>query len=266
MINKDQNIPDLYLEQFVFNELSQSKRDEIAELLKDDKTLAKRIENIRVSNTKFNEKNTLSLSISRIEIKEQESKIKQTPQLAQWQYASISSVFLIILLFTIPQENDISIKHINNTINESNDTIRLKGITPELHIFRKTIDNIELISSQQDVKENDILQIRYQGAGYQYGIIFSIDGAGELTLHYPNSASDNTDIEPQGDIALPFAYQLNNAPEFERFFLVTSNKKLNIQDIITQGKSIASHKDRNIATLDLSNNYYQTSILLSKAK
>ena len=61
-----------------------------------------------------------------------------------------------------------------------------------------------------------------RGPGGRFGVLLSIDGAGHVTLHLPESAARRRRADAQGEIRLPSAYELDDAPAFERFLLVTS--------------------------------------------
>lgn len=48
-----------------------------------------------------------------------------------------------------------------------------------------------------------------------------MDGNGVLTVHLGNG-SGSIALEPGKMVTLPFAYKLDDAPHFEKFFLMTS--------------------------------------------
>jgi len=264
----DKKIPDMYLEQFVLGELNAEKEAEIRELMEHNGEINTRVRSISESNNQFlSEKHHSSIQsdINRRVIRRLIKSEKKEFQ--PWQFASVGMIAILALYLVTPYSYYSPQKEIESQIYETPSDIRLKGIKPELHIYRKQNNFVEHIENKQLVKENDLLQIKYQGAGYQYGLIFSVDGRGETTLHFPEAKDQSNKIQPQGDIALPFAYQLDDAPNYERFFLITSHKKFDIDEVLTLSKKIQKNNMQNEnVLLDLPEEVYQTSILLTKAK
>ncbi|HSS40461.1 MAG TPA: ActD-like protein, partial [Polyangia bacterium] len=71
--------------------------------------------------------------------------------------------------------------------------------------------------------EGDLVQLAYRERHGGFGLLLSIDGAGAVTLHWPDQAGDSAArLETAAEARLPSAYQLDGAPGFERFFLITS--------------------------------------------
>ncbi len=113
--------------------------------------------------------------------------------------------------------------------------LRPKG-DPRLTIYRKGAAGVEELRAGATVQEGDLLQIRYASAGREHGVIFSVDGRGEATLHFPRTASESTALE--GTRLLPYAYELDAAPGFERFFFVTSHATLDPEAILRLGRTL----------------------------
>lgn len=107
---------------------------------------------------------------------------------------------------------------------------RLKGARPSLSLFRRTATGSERLKSGATVRPGDELQLSYTAAGLQYGAIVSVDGAGGVSRHFP-SESGTTELESGGSILLDHAFELDDAPGFERFFFVASDDPINPRDI-----------------------------------
>lgn len=99
--------------------------------------------------------------------------------------------------------------------------VRIKG-DPQLAIFRKEADSVRRLAPGAAVQTGDELQLSYHAAGARHGVILSVDGRGVVTLHLPESPGASTALDRSGPIALGFAYRLDDAPGFERFFFITS--------------------------------------------
>lgn len=131
-------------------------------------------------------------------------------------------------------------------------TNRVKGDATRLFVYRKTGDSVLKLESGTHVSEKDILQISYVSAGTRWGFIFSVDGNGTVTQHYPDTGTVSAMLESGAEIPLPFSYELDNAPSFERFFLVSSFSSFNAEDFlsaITECDNIGNISSQTLAEL-----------------
>lgn len=139
---------------------------------------------------------------------------------------------------------------------------RAKG-APALQIYRDGGNDPVLLSDGARASQGDRLQIRYLPAGKPYGAIVSIDGRGSVTLHYPAVATDPTALDPQGE-ALPFSIVLDDAPSFERFFIITSEREFPATLALDAAASLA-RRDAVRGSLELPEDFGQSSVLLTKS-
>ena len=115
-------------------------------------------------------------------------------------------------------------------------TDRMKG-SAELSLYLKT-DNSR-VENHVILSAGDTVQLAYMVDKNLYGVIFSIDGRSEVTVHYPYNVMGNTELTPGKRIALDEAYTLDDAPKFEVFFLVASDKPLNVMRVLDSAKTLA---------------------------
>jgi len=108
--------------------------------------------------------------------------------------------------------------------------VRVKG-GPALHVYRKTGDGAESLSSGATAGENDMLQISYSAGGDAWGAILSVDGNGTVTQHFPDGGDTGAKLESGGEVALPFSYRLDDAPKFERFIFVSGPREFSLADL-----------------------------------
>ncbi|MEZ4382172.1 MAG: hypothetical protein R3A79_12550 [Nannocystaceae bacterium] len=153
----------------------------------------------------------------------------------------------------------------------ANDGIRLKGAESRLVLHRKaadTGDGAERLAEGQEVDEGDVLQVSYIAAGATHGVIVSIDGRGVVTQHFPSPGSPPAaaHLEQGGAIPLSSAYELDDAPDFERFFLVTAAAELDVDAIVRAAEQLGRTPARaRGASLDLPPTLDQRAFLLRKA-
>jgi hypothetical protein len=139
---------------------------------------------------------------------------------------------------------------------------RTKGST-RLLAFRLAGDHVEQLEADALAKPGDIIQLRYNAGGQRYGIIASIDGAGAVTLHYPASEDASPALDPKTK-ALPNAYELDDAPRFERFFFITDNEALDVKATLAALREVAQRDDAATARLDMPEGMRLTSLRLRK--
>lgn len=250
---KKEVLNELYYEQIILKELPIEKYAD-REI---DKNKIDRLEN---SNREILKKYPADLMAKSIEKKlhDSENLVKNRFNYKKI-YIPLSAAAVFLLFFTI---FPVLQKQGYNPGIQDTETVRLKGNKPSLYIYRGNRNDQELLGNNSLVKEKDRLQISYDGAGAKYGVIFSIDGRGTVTLHFPDNVYSNTRLDIGGKIYLPFSYELDNAPFFERFFFVTSDQEIDAQSIMENAGKIA--KGNKSEMLNLSDAYSQQSIILFK--
>lgn len=154
------------------------------------------------------------------------------------------------------------------------DEITLKGgVQPELRIYLKRGDRLgqaERLRDGSTVRSGDVVQLAYLSAGRRAGVIVSIDGRGSATLHHPPSGATGTPahaLQSTGaEVPLPRAYQLDDAPRFERFFFVTAADpaKLDVQAVLGAARTLAQGPAAERDPLPLPPSLQQSSLRLRK--
>ncbi|HEX6739492.1 MAG TPA: ActD-like protein [Vicinamibacteria bacterium] len=112
---------------------------------------------------------------------------------------------------------------------------RVKGLgSPRLFVFRQRAAphlEVERLQPGTTARHHDLVQLAYQAAGGRYGVIVSIDGRGVVTRHLPQSGAEAVALQP-GPAVLPQSYELDDAPAFERFYLVTADAPFAVQRVV----------------------------------
>ncbi len=111
---------------------------------------------------------------------------------------------------------------------------RDKGLKPRLEVHRQRGDSKEELAAEAIASEGDVLQLSYVAAGRDFGVIFSIDGRGEVTEHFAGP------LTPNGNHPLDHAYELDDAPGFERFVLVASETPLEKAAVLERARAMAA--------------------------
>jgi len=114
---------------------------------------------------------------------------------------------------------------------------RLKGPAPvakeaNLSLYRQKGKEIHALSNGDFARAGDVLQITYQAGNSEYGVIFSIDGNGSITRHFPeNSWTAGKLKHGSEEIPLDFSYELDNAPDYEYFIMVTGKEQFSLDNV-----------------------------------
>jgi hypothetical protein len=157
---------------------------------------------------------------------------------------------------------------------ESPETITSKGarsVSPRLWVYRQraTAGNAEpeRLGNGSRAARGDLLQLAYAaGPDGRYGVLLSIDGAGRVTQHLPDpGAAGASALRSANEIRLPSAYELDDAPGFERFVFITSTQPFPVAAALDAAHVLAGQgPSARTAPLALSPAFHQTSVLLQK--
>lgn len=112
----------------------------------------------------------------------------------------------------------------------ADDGVRLKGLDPGLALFRRTEQGAEALQPGAIVRAGDELRVGYRSGGFPYGAIYSVDGNGSVTRHWPVSGDSAGKLEA-GEPLLPAAFRLDAAPDYERFYLLVSTTRFSLHGV-----------------------------------
>jgi hypothetical protein len=121
---------------------------------------------------------------------------------------------------------------------------RAKGLAPSLRVYRKGAAGPELLAHGQRVEAGDVLQLGYLVPGMNYAVLLSIDGRARVTLHFPENKDGSTRLSAvQGEQLLPAAYELDDAPEYERFVLITARRPLRVPELLRAAGELSRRRE-----------------------
>jgi len=248
-------VPILLLEKYILDELDSEEKYRVESALKHNSELQKIIDNMIADNNKFDAAYPFNVRISR------NRKLKIRPvslSRLYFNFAFASIVILSVALFLLPsyQNQDI-------LTSDGLEVTRLKGLTPALNIYRKSDNHIESLNNNTRVFKKDSLQLSYFAGNAKHGLIFSLDGNKQITLHFPNSKTESTALQNDGEVQLPYSYELDNAPDYEKFFFLTSDDPIDVSSVIRYAKiKLANNNEVNL----LGSKYNLTTINLLKGE
>jgi len=269
-----------YLERFLLGELSEEESVEIRKMISDDIALQTKIEEIESSNREILARYLPSNVQAQIENRIEQ--VRNLPSLSRlmFQISSkrriiyISSALIsVVLLFFLLIQPGSKEKIGTFPFDSGSDTSLVKGLSEidlsstQLLVFRKSQDSVDILHDGNRAKVGDLLQLAYIAVQKKYGIILSLDARGSITLHFPSHLSESTELEINKKAFLPYAIELDDAPDFERFLFITSDSPIDVAHVLSQAKKLASDPAQaENRQLDLPQDFNQYSVLIIKGE
>lgn len=252
-----EKVSDYTIEKYILNEMTDEQKS-IMEKHKNDEDVKKRILLIKASNAEILKKYPNGhIEIAKKLNKENDTKGKVSKIFLP---AAIAALFLIFLIPAILTQK-------KNIVPKG--AVRIKGdeINRESYfsVYKKTGNKSKRLESGMILSKGDVIQLSYTSGGKKYGVLFSIDGRGILTLHFPYSVNDEAVLENGKNILLKEAYELDDAPNYEKFFFILSDKNIIVKEILNKAEALKKNPDNAKKTArDLFKNYTLKSLSLIK--
>ena len=256
-------IPDWKLEKYLTGDLPAEEMREIREMEAADEIFANRVKMLREDNAAI---------LKRLPFEKLSEKIAAMPGRSNAgagnmvrvnfklvKFAAAAALVLAVMTVAVFSQRSISqdggtvlanradgAQTMEVAMVDQNDDVRIKGLSARMEVWKKTGDSAVQMENLGEAREGDEIQLRYAVAEKCYGLLFSMDGNGTITMHmgHENRA---VELEPGKMTTLPFAYKLDNAPKFEKFFFLTSKNEFELN----AGDIDASLKQEGVKTVSL---------------
>jgi len=291
------NISDRLLERFLLEELPAQQMKSLNTRIKADNMLTDRLNALKASNREILTQFPPQVMAEQISSRMQANRYnnQHNSQLEKrrpffFNKLTVSTVRLavipamlavVLLLFVLNprHQNTPGPDDVNSLLMTGN---RIKGDeAPDLNrlnllVYRQRGTGHEQLKPGASAAAGDSLQLRYSVPEKLYCTIFSIDGNGVVTLHYPDRRSAPTVTDARRLITLESAYKLDDAPSFERFFLVASATPIDTAAVLTAAGNLAKDNQQARSAMPTYSNTHndqhpveisrQTSILILKGE
>jgi anti-sigma factor RsiW len=252
----EDSIPDWQLERFVLGELPGSETRAVREALTRDPRIGERIAALERSNAEIRDQRPVATAAAAILDRlsgEASGPVRLRPSFPAW--AAVGAVVCVAAVtarFFMSQPGD-----------GKPDVTRAKGgSASRLMLYRKApAAPAEPLPSGSRARARDVVQIVYQLGAERYGAIVSIDGRGNVTAHLPKAGEQAVALNAGAPVPLPEAYELDDAPAFERFYLVTATEPFAVEVVIA---ALRRPGDAATGRLDLPGEFDQLSFVLEK--
>ncbi|MCB9683651.1 MAG: hypothetical protein H6735_01260 [Alphaproteobacteria bacterium] len=137
-----------------------------------------------------------------------------------------------------------------------------KGLSSRLRVYHQTSKGVRRIAPAQVMRKGDRLQLGIIAGDATNGAVFSIDGRGQVTQHFPVDGGGTT--LTNGELRIPEAYELDDAPDYERFLLVTGAGPVDVAAVRAAVETLAGSADAREGELALPEGLDQGSFLVRK--
>jgi len=240
MTTETKNIPDMLLEKLVADELPEDAARALRARIEADDALAARVEGLRRSNAEVlatYPAQRIAVEIGhrvRAEQARQAQEAGRSRRSALLVLAPMAAVAAAVALVVglWPADAPVGLPV------EPPDQITFKG-DPSISIHLQAEPRTVALGDGASVHAGDTLQVVYNARGKAHGVIVSVDGRGTSTLHFPESEDADTTLTQGGVVHLPHAYELDDAPRFERFFFVWSSSPIHVADVMSAAETLA---------------------------
>ena len=246
-------IPDWKLEKYLTGDLPAEEMREIREMEATDEIFANRVKMLREDNAAILKKLPFEKLSEKIAMMPGRSNAGagNTVRVNFKLVKLAAAAALVLAVMTVALFSQRSLSEQNTQLMEvamvdQNDDVRIKGLSARMEVWKKTGDSAVQMENLGEAREGDEIQLRYAVAEKCYGLLFSMDGNGTITMHM-GEGNKAVGLEPGKMTTLPFAYKLDNAPKFEKFFFLTSKSEFELD----AGNIDASLKQEGVKTVSL---------------
>jgi hypothetical protein len=240
-------VPDLLVEQLRLGELSPAEADRVrAQLEEDDDP---RLESLKASDAEILDAHPPEVMARRIKARLDALEPEAEPgfRWPLWATGGLMAAAAAVALVLLLPTDDPSVVAPPGTTVAINDSggERIKG-DAAIVLERQRGTRAETLLADADVSPGDTLQVSYRSGGWEHGVLVSLDGAGAVTLHFPADETASTQLQKT---AVLHAFELDDAPDFERFILFTAHEPLDAAAIVRSMETFAKRPDARSAVV-----------------
>jgi hypothetical protein len=242
-------VPDIVLERYRLNELPAAEYTRVSDRLRDDAALRLRLASLEQSDIEIRRDYQPDVFVRRIA---EPSIAPSEGSVSPWAIPALVATAAVVVAIVLPL-----------TSLPAGEGDRIKGLSPGLSVYRKTERGSETLADGAVVHRGDLIRLGYRAAGRRYGVILSTDGRGVVTVHLPPNDGQAALLDNAAIVLLDRAYELDDAPRWERFYFVTGETAFAVETIMDAARRSAVDS-RPRPELELPRGLEQTIFLLRK--
>lgn len=246
-------LPDIVLERFRLNELPADQARLLEVRIANDEDLRRRLDALRRSDDEIRVSYPRERFAEAIRTRvDGGDRVRSRRRVAMYCIVPLTVAATVALLFVIPRTASPPLPGTDHARTDPAGGDRIKGLAPTLRVYRKTSARSEILSDGAFARKGDIVRVGYEAAGRPYGFILSIDGRGSVTRHLPATGDFAARLEPSSTVLLDQAYELDDAPRWERFYFITGTSRFAVGPVLEAAAQAAvNQRDRPLTDLAL---------------
>ncbi len=260
-LNTRRRVPDLLLERYRLGEMTPDEMSALERRLRDDGELQQRLQALETSDREIHRSGAPAVLAARVR-----RRLEARPTEARhdfgagffasrWRAAAALGGVLALAVIVGP----LLFRSIEKP------AIRIKGLEPALLLFRKTAEGSEPLLDGAVARPGDLIRIGYRPAGCEWGLILSVDGRGVISQHLPREGGRAARLSAESQVLLDFAYELDDAPLWERFYFIAASEPFDAAPILDAARRVSATEGAGPApVLPLRMKVKQASVLLIK--
>jgi len=268
----NRRVPDVVLERYRLSELPAAESERLERQLREDEALRRRLGEIEASDGEL----LRSGAPERLAAGVRREARRAGPQSGTpgrrspaWRWlvpaAAVAGAVVLVAVITLPAVRGRMGQPSSSSPGAPATDDRIKGLEPSLTLFRRGSSGSEVLADNSVAHAGDLIRVAYQAAGRPYGVIVSVDGRGGVTLHLPPSGSAASPLQAGDRVLLDQAYELDDAPRWEKFYLVTGNEPFDVASIVNAARRAAEDAGSDgPPALDLPPGLEQASLSIAK--
>ncbi len=260
-------IPQWKLERYALGELPPNELVAIKSQIANDPEAQRQLQQIDSSNREFLQQNDPHAAAKRL-MALSKARAQEESASPSWIWKPVTAfAVLAIAVFLgtnmMKPQNPVEQGMEMAMVSTHDDGIRTKGLQNRIELWQKTGDSIAMILDGAKVNAGDLLQIRTQVDKKCFAAVVSLDGRGNWTKHLPENGSQASAMEPGKSGFLPFSYQLDDAPRYEVFWLITSDSAFSV-DSLMKSLEVLSGSPIAPPVLPLDTRFHQVRLAVAK--
>jgi hypothetical protein len=258
------DVPDLLLEQYRLNELTQEDVNRVRRALDSDADLPERLRKLESSDAEIARTYPPVWLAERIRERHVGGPGRARVE-RRWVLRIGLAAAVATIAFTVPVLVPRAGRAIGDAVATWTGEDRLKGLSPSLLIYRRTNQGSETLADGGSVRPGDVVRLGYAPADRAYGVILSIDTRGTVTRHLPREGNQAAVLAHDRVNLLDSAFELDDVPGWERFYFITSRTAFDVEHIVSAVRRAgASANDTGRKALPLPSEFDQFVFVLQK--
>ncbi len=236
-------VPDLLLERYRLGELDEAEMEALRRRLQSDDVLRRQLEGLDRSDEEIRRRYPAGWLAERVAARIEGGpghRARRAGWTLRWPLPVALAAAATLALVLTPRLVSPPVAPVADERSAAPSGDRIKGSKPALSLFRRTATGSESLSEGSRARRGDLVRVGYRASGRRYGAILSLDGRGAVTLHLPSQGGPAAPLQPGGVVLLDQAYELDDAPFWERFFFVTSDARFDTAAVVAAARRAAA--------------------------